>query len=92
MIKVENGRVELNGSGMNLLTELSCVVSGVYESFVEKGLPADFAKQSIKNAVAVGFMEGAKNKAPDSMSGVLNELYETLGDILGKAGKGNGSK
>lgn len=92
MIKVENGRVELNGSGMNLLTDLSCAVAGVYESFAEMGVPADFAKRSINNAVAVGFMESARNKATDSVESVLSELYETLGEILGKAGKENGSK
>lgn len=92
MIKVEHGKVELNGRGMDLLTDLSCAVSGVYESFVEMGVPADFAKRSIERAVTVGFMEGAKNKASDSMGGVLNELYETLGEILGKAGNDNGTK
>lgn len=92
MIKVEHGKVELNGRGMDLLTDLSCAVSGVYESFVEMGVSADFAKRSINNAVTVGFMEGAKNKASDSMGGVLNELYETLGEILGKAGNDDGCK
>lgn len=92
MIKVENGHISLNGCGNDLLTDLSVAVAALLESFVENGLPADAAKHLIKNAVTVGFIEGAKNKKSDRMGGVLNELYETLGDILGKAGKDNGSK
>lgn len=92
MINVENGKVELNGSGMNLLTDLSCAVSAVYESFVEIGIPADLAKRHIERAVAVGFMKGTKKQVSDIMGGVLNDLYEILGEILGKAGNDNGSK
>jgi hypothetical protein len=92
MINVNNGKVELDGRGTDFLTDLACVVASVYKSFVEHGLPADVAKKFIENAVTVGFMEGMKNSASDSMESVLSELYETLGEILGKAGKDNGSK
>jgi len=91
MIKVENGKVELNGNGMHLLEDLSYAVSGMLEALVEVGLPADVAKRNIERAVKIGFEE-IENKESDSMGGVLNELYETLGEILGKAGKDNGSK
>lgn len=92
MIKVENGKVTVNNTGMGLLVDLSCTVAAVYESIVDNGFHSDFAKRSVERAVKIGLMGGAKKAAPDSVESALSELYETLGEILGKAGKDNGSK
>lgn len=55
MIKTEKGRTTINGTGAEILADISCIAEAVRRSVVKAGMEEKEAEEEIRNAVEDGF-------------------------------------
>ena len=64
MIKAEKGNIEINGSGLEILTDYSTITETVLEALVSAGASKDRALKDLKQAFDFGLMsEDERQKA-----------------------------
>ena len=88
MIKSDNGKVFIEGNGITLLAELSCVVNSLKSS----GIPGD----AILHCVRLGLEDIAEDDVPEDDLLVENFVNELMRKVMerrnAQADKGNGDQ
>lgn len=55
MIKVDNGKITMHGTGEDMLTDLACVIHAIYESMTEVA-SEKIAKETLNEVLKVATM------------------------------------
>lgn len=78
MIKTENGKVEINGNTIEVLSDLSLIIHCLHDDIFIKdmGTSEDEAKEMILHAVETGFIP------PEELHKQNEGIKEKLGDVL----------
>ncbi len=85
MIRAEKGKIEINGSGLDILADYSAITESMFEALVGAGASKDRAQKDLKQAFDFGLMsEDERQEAVREKlcNHPLAGLLKTLCDIL----------
>ena len=76
MIKIDNGAIEINGTGVELLADLSVITLKLKEIMKETGLSESKTNDTIQFAVNQGLMyeEPKESEISDTLKSILEHI------------------
>ena len=90
MIKIDKGNVEIEGSALEILAEISTMIHEVcYEILIERcDATPEQAKEDIMHAVERAFLieDEMRDTAAEALENVLEKAAKLLGDLLNRKG------
>jgi precorrin isomerase len=79
MIKAKKGKVEINGTGAEIITDFTMIAKGLYDD-ITKEYGEEFAKDILTNAFELAFLskEELEKRAKSKVSELLKRIVEDL--------------
>ena len=79
MIKVQNGRVEISGTGLEITSDLTYAVRGVKNALKSTGFPPEVIEALVADAIRHADMtnEEVVNEALDSLKSLFEKIFKT---------------